>query len=316
MKNSTHIRLILSVFTLLIFVACNDYYKDDYYDNSPTSGKLKIYHNEGLTLHIKNQIYTFESQYPKAHCEAYSVNESEAIQALLNDSCKAILITRLLGANEIKAFEQKQLLPRYSAIAKTGIALIINSSNSIKALTVDQIKTLLQSELTVTDSLKNNLKIRAVIDNANSGVSRYLLDTLIQQSKFGPNVFALNNSLELIENIANNTNTIGFIDFAWLSDKDDLLYKKYQSKLKFISVGRTDTAYFEPNQSSFKTGEYPITRTLYYLKRGDDFTLAKGFEAFMAGPKGQLTFLKQGLLPLKQPERAIEINMQPLNQQP
>ena len=316
MKMSNYLKLFLFTFSLIIFASCNDYYKDDYYDNSPTSGKLKIYHNEGLTLHIKNQIYTFETQYPKAHCEAYSVNENEAIQALLNDSCKAIFISRLLGDKEIKAFEQKQLLPRYSAIAKTGIALIINTENTNKVLTVSQIQELLKGELIVTDSLNNKIKLRAIIDNKNSAVSRYLLDSLIQQDKFGPNVFALNNSLELIENIAANPNSIGFIDFAWLSDKDDLLYKKFQSKIKFLSVGRTDTAYFEPNQSSFKTNEYPFTRTLYYLKRGDDFTLAKGFEAFMAGPKGQLTFLKQGLLPLKQPERAIEINMQPLNQQP
>jgi hypothetical protein len=39
----------------------------------------------------------------------------------------------------------------------------------------------------------------------------------------------------------------------------------------------------------------------------DDFSLAKGFETFVAGPKGQNTFLKQGLLPTHQQERNIKI---------
>ena len=86
------------------------------------------------------------------------------------------------------------------------------------------------------------------------------------------------------------------------------------SSIKFISIGRTDTIFFEPNQSSFKTGEYPLTRTIYLLRRSDDFSLAKGFEAFMAGPKGQLTFLKQGLLPIRQAERTIHVNMEPRGQ--
>lgn len=313
MNKINFIKLIFFVLLTTALSSCDNYYKDDYYDNSPTSGKLKVYHNEGLTLHIKNQIFTFGTQYPKAHCEAVSVTENEAIDALLKDSCKAIVITRLLGENETKAFAQKQLAPRYSALAKTGVALLINSATKIKALTIAQVKQLLNTELTVIDSSNTAIKLQAIIDNKNSAVSLYLLDSVIRQKKFGPSTFAVNNSLELIEQIAKTPNAIGFIDFAWLSDKDDLLYKKYQNQIKFISIGRTDTAYFEPNQSSFKTGEYPFTRTLYYLKRGDDFTLAKGFEAFMAGPKGQLTFLKQGLLPLKQPERIIEINMEPLN---
>jgi phosphate transport system substrate-binding protein len=172
----------------------------------------------------------------------------------------------------------------------------------------------LSGELSLKDSLGSLISPVAVLDNNCSSVAYYLLDSIISAKKFGAKCFAANNTSELLEKIAANPNQIGFLDFAWLSDRDDELFKKYSSKLKFLALGRTDTAYFAPNQSSFKTGEYPFTRTIYLLRRSDEFSLAKGFEAFMAGPKGQLTFLKQGLLPIRQAERIIEVKMEPMGQ--
>lgn len=298
----------------VLLSGCDNYFKNDYHDNSPTSGKLKVYHEEELKLHVKNQLFTFAAQYPNSNCESIVSYENECINALLNDSCKAIIIHRLLSENEKKAFSQKQLNPRYSALAKTGVALIINTQTKIKTLTTQQIIQLLSSELTLKDSLGNDVKLMAITDNKQSSVSRYLKDSVLVNVPFGKNCFALENSLDLIDKISKTPNAIGFLDFAWLSDKDDELYKKYNNTIKFISVGKTDSIFFEPNQSSFKTGEYPFTRTIYFIRRAEDFTLSQGLETFMAGPKGQLTFLKQGLLPARQPERVIEINMSPISE--
>jgi phosphate transport system substrate-binding protein len=294
----------------LSFSSCDNYYKNDYVDNSPTSGKLKVYYSDGLQFHIKNQALTFSSQYEHAEVELFTACESEIITAFLNDSCKAIVISRLLGEQEAKAFDQKKLHPAYSPLAKSGIALITSVNSGITKLTVDEIKKLLGTELTTKDSAGNSISPTAVLDNKCSSVSHYLLDSVIQQKQFGSKCFACNNSDELIKKITEQPNQIGFIDFAWLSDTDSDLFKQYKDKIKFIAIGRTDSIYFAPNQSSFKTGDYPFTRTIYLLRRTDDFSLAKGFESFMAGPKGQLTFLKQGLLPVRQSERVIQVKMQ------
>lgn len=297
------------IFCLSYFTSCDNYYKNDYVDNSPTSGKLKVYYSEGLQAHLQNQAYTFSALYQNAEVELKSACESEIIAAFLNDSCKAIVISRLLGEQEVKAFDQKKLHPAYSPLAKSGVALITAINSPISKLTVDEIKKLLSSELNIKDSLGHPISPIAVLDNKCSSVSHYLLDSVIQQKQFGAKCYAANNSDELIKKITEQANQIGFVDFAWLSDVDSDLFKQYKDKIKFIPIGKNDSIYFAPNQSSFKTGEYPFTRTIYLLRRTDDFSLAKGFESFMAGPKGQLTFLKQGLLPVRQAERTIEVKL-------
>lgn len=297
-----------------IFSSCDNYYKNDYVDNSPTSGKLKVYYSEGLQLHIKNQALSFSSQYHNSEIECIPSCESEIINAFLNDSCKAIIISRLLGEKEVKAFAQKKLTPMYSPLAKSGVALVTSANTNISKLTVEQIKQLLSDQLTLKDSLGNSISPLAVLDSKCSSVSYYLIDSLTPTKKFGAKCFVVNNALDLLQKITEQPNHIGFIDFAMLSDGDDSLTKVYKDKLKFIAVGKTDSIYFAPNQSSFKTGEYPFTRTIYLLRRTDDFSLAKGFESYLAGPKGQMTFLKQGLLPVRQSERKIEVNMKPPGQ--
>lgn len=308
-------RSIAYLSLVAVFSACSTpYFKNDYEDNSPTSGKLKVYYDEGLELHVKNQALTFESQYPGAHLELYNTTEDEAVQAMYNDSCKAIVISRLLNEKETKAFASKDLNPRYSAVAESGVVLVTNISTPLDSLDYAQVVDLLTKPFVCKDSISNDTRLSVLFDRANSSVMHYLHDTVVKGQAFSASCSVLKSTLESINYIATHKNTIAFIDFAWLSDSDDSLVKSNKGKIKFIGVAPKKGGLCQyPNQSSFKLNTYPFTRTVYVYRRSGEFTLAKGFESFVAGPKGQTIFLKQGLLPTKQQERSVEIKMEPLN---
>lgn len=309
LANNLGLLVILSVF--LSFASCSDYFKNDYDDNSPTSGKLKVFYDEGLQSHVKNQVYTFESLYPNVSVELFESPENEAVQALYNDSCEAIVISRLLTDKEKKAFESKSFFPKYSAVAKSGVALITNIENPISQLSFDEVVTLLTEPFSVKDSSGKEIKMAVLFDKNNSAVLHFVLDSVLKNKALASHCNILSSSLESINYVAKNKNTIAFIDFAWLSDVDDSLYKANKDKMRFIALSKPgSTSYELPSQSSFKLGTYPFTRTVYVIRKTGDFTLAKGFESFVAGPKGQLTFLKQGLLPARQSERALDIKLE------
>lgn len=304
-------RVLCFLFPFLL-TNCSNYFKNDYVDNSPTSGKLKVYYDEGIEPHIKNQVFTFEALYPAATVELFLGSENEAVQALYSDSCEAIAISRHLTEPEKKAFESKGFFPKFSAVAKSGIALITNVNTPITQLLYADVVRLLTESFVVKDSFNNNIELKVLFDKNNSSVLHYLKDSIIKGRAFSTNCGNLNSSLESINYVAMNKNTVAFVDYAWLSDVDDSIYKANKNNIKFICLSNPITGKFAyPNQSSFKLNTYPFTRTIYIYRKTGDFTLAKGFESFVAGPKGQLTFLKQGLLPTKQNERKIEINMTP-----
>jgi len=297
--------------SVLCLVSCNGPFKNDYNDNSPTSGKLKVYYDEGLALHVKNQTATFESQYKNATIELFQSSEAEAVQALYNDSCEAIVISRLLTTSEKRAFDSKHYSPKYTAVAKSGVAIIANINTGINSLSYEQVISVLSKPYTFKDSSGKEQTLTVLFDKNNSAVLHYMMDSVLKQNRFSSNCSILNSSLESINYVAKTKNSIAFIDFAWLSDSDDSVYKANEDKIKFLSVSKPKSALYElPNQSSFKLGTYAFTRTVYVMRKTGEFSLAKGFESFIAGPKGQLTFLKQGLLPTRQGERALHINME------
>ena len=296
----------------LIFSGCENAAESSYTErNSPTTGRLNVYYDEGLDLHVKNQALTFESLYPNAHITLFGCAEDDAVKALYEDSCEAIVISRLLTENEKKVFKSRDFYPKFSAVARSGVAIITGVGTTIQKLSLNQIKTVLTTNYKIKDSTGEEEDLRVIFDKNNSSVIHYLKDSLLHGKVFSSSCSILNSTLESIRFVSTNKNTVAFIDYAWLSDTDDSLYKAYKGKIKFIAVGKEDSFVF-PDQSSFKLGTYPLARTVYVYRKTGDFTLAKGFESFVASPKGQLIFLKQGLLPTKQSERKIEISTKPL----
>src|SRR5690606_17609140 len=129
--------VICILFLVLITPSCADYQKDDYKDNTPTSGQLKVFYDEGLRLHVHNQAATFEGLYPRVSVELYEVSENAAVEALYNDSCESIVLSRKLNEQELAAFSSKQHNPQYSAVAKSGIAVIANAQSSLKVISIE-----------------------------------------------------------------------------------------------------------------------------------------------------------------------------------
>jgi len=278
--------------------------------DSPTSGKANLFFDEGLTLQIKNQIYTFKTTYKNADIILYSSNEKECIEALYNDSSKVIAISRELTKNELEKFKAINVYPQTSIVAGDAIAFIVNKDFADSTISLPQLVDLLKGN---DSCFIKGQQINMVFDNANSGSARQLKDSLIPFQSFGKNCKTVNNTEELVKTISSNSKSIGVCDFAWLSDKDDNTTKLFLKTVKILAVAKnnSEVAYM-PDQSNIATKNYPLCRSICIIRRSAEFSLGKGIETFIAGPRGQLMFLKQGLPPNRQEERLIEIDMSPL----
>lgn len=300
-------------FTLPILLAsCEPRFNHGERENSPTSGELTLYYEAALHKHVNNQAYTFQRLYPNTRLRLCPVSEDLAVKALYDDSCESIVITRQLNDKELKAFASKRFDPKYSMVATTAMALICNTKLPVKRLRHSEVLDLVKNGHTVSDSNQRPLKLKLFLDRSGSGLSRYLLDSLLHQSSYPPHFTLMNSAIETLNALAQDENAIGLIDFAWLSDSDDSLVKAYAGKIRLLPVGSQNggNSFELPSQSSFKLGLYPFARHIYVYRKTGDFTLAKGFESFVAGPKGQTIFLKQGLLPSRQQERSVTIKLE------
>ncbi|MFY9310386.1 MAG: substrate-binding domain-containing protein [Bacteroidia bacterium] len=282
--------------------------------DTPTSGEVNIVVDESFSQLFDTQIYTFHALYKNATVKALYLPEKDALQRLIDDSCKVVVMCRDLTATERQKFEKANIFPISTKIAEDAIAIIVNNENTDTVMTVDRVKSILNgndslwSQLNKTSQLG---KINIVFDNNGSANTSYMRDTLLQGQSFSKNAFAVKSNPEVIDYVSQHKNAIGVLSVNWISDRDDTLTTNFMKKIKLVAIAKDESSKaVKPYQAYIKTKDYPFTRSVYMISRQTRAGLGMGFVSFVAGEKGQIMILKAGLVPAVAPVRLIEVNMQ------
>src|SRR6478752_2616637 len=140
-----HFHILICI--MLITVACGD--KDKYGKpvDTPTYGSIKIAVDEYLEPMVDAEVKTFQSIYRNTNLSSRYTSEEDAIDLLLKDSVRMIVITRMLTRAESDALHAQQITPYQITIAHEGIALIMNQSRRDSLLSVTQLKDILTGKI-------------------------------------------------------------------------------------------------------------------------------------------------------------------------
>lgn len=308
-------KLVITFFVAAIFLATSCRERDKYGRpvNTPTSGSINVVVDESLRPLIETEIETFTSIYTKAHVKAVYLSEADAMNSFLkDDSTQLAIITRKLTDAERKHFKEIKIKPTEVEVAITAIALIVNSSNKDSLISKDQLKDLLTgkvSKWSEIGGLSNN-GIEIVFDNPNSGVVRYLKDSVAKIDKLPANCFAVKNNEAVVDYVSKNKNALGLIGLEWISDSDDSTSNSFLEKVKVVGVSG-DSIHFQPYQAYLALKHYPLMRTITVINREGRAGLGTGFVAFFASERGQRIVLKAGLVPKTMPLRIVQVNPKP-----
>lgn len=292
---------VISILLLILIQSCNQNDKVEEYPNTPTSGVINVSADNSFQYIITPQIELFTSIYKNTKINYTFKGEQECINDLLNNKCKVIFIGRKLSDKELQLFKNKNLIIQQTPIAYSAIA-IISQSFIEKGIEIDSLKKL----------LLDNSPYSIVFFKRDNGTTLYIKDSLLKGKNFGKNCFVLEDTSLFRKYIFEHPDAIGIIDYSMICDDDDKWTRniKYTDEDTLIIPVRKNkhTPAYYPDQSNIATKNYPLVRTIYCIRRGDDFSLSAGLEAFVAGEKGQILFKKVGLVPYIDRERKIQIN--------
>ena len=256
---------LLAILITIIFQCCSSGPEEP--TDTPTSGEVNIVVDESFQQLFDTEIYTFQSLYQNAKVNAKYLPENEAINRLLNDSCKVVVMCRDLTSNERKHFEQANIFPISTKIAEDAIAFVVHKENTDTTMTVEKIKSILLGK----DSLWNwaqektlptdQQKINIVFDNNGSANTSYIKDSILLGKTFSKNSFAMKSNPEVIDYVSKNKNAIGVLSVNWISDRDDTLTVSFLKKVKVIALAKdNDSKAVKPYQAYIKTKDYPFNR--------------------------------------------------------
>src|SRR5665213_1706737 len=309
MKNNLKLKIttlaafvFAGLIVIILFQSCKQKVRksDPSRFSSPTA---KFAVDESFSPIVDEELYVFKALNPKARPTILYAPENAAVNLLLADSTRVLMISRDLTKEEYSALAAKNLMPKVTRFAIDAIALIVNKASTDTNITVSEIKNMLNGH---TKTGKN-----IVFDNPNSGLVRYLKEFSGNKDLKEKNVFALKSNKEVIKYVSQHAGAIGITGFSWLNDPDKD-YARAVDNVKIAGIRNdigndTSRTYFTPSQTTLALKQYPLTRNLYFINCTGNYGLGMEFAEFLEGDRGQRIILKSGLLPENIPPRQLNI---------
>lgn len=301
--------LSLSIAAVLFLTGCRDRDKSGNVLDNTTSGSIRIAVDESLRPLIQAEVEAFEGIYREAHIEAIYTSESNAINLMLQDSVRLAIVTRKLTADEQAELDKVKIPGRQMNVAKDGIAIILHNDNADRELAINHLSGIMEGKISRWNQINKSSPadaIEVVFDHPNSGILRYLRDTLSNITTIPPNFFAVDNNEAVIDYVSKKKNAIGLIGVSWVSDAEDSTANGFLKTVHVAAISR-DSGFYQPYQAYIAQNLYPLIRNVVIISREARSGLGSGFLTYVASDKGQRVVLKAGLVPVTMPVRIVEI---------
>lgn len=276
--------------------------------DTPAKGEITVAVDESFQNILDAEKYAFEQGYKYTKINVVYKPETEAINMMLNDKARLVVVARELTEKEKKVFEDDRTVYRSYKFAGDALALITNKTNKDTLITVKDVEALMKGKIKKWSEFSkggNSQEVVLVFDNSNSSNLTFLMDKFGISKKDKVPFFAMKSNKEVIAYVKSHKNAIGVIGTNWISDGDDPASLGFIKDINVMSV--TDKAnptkedYYQPFGYNLALKKYPLTRVIKCILKESHMGLGTGFINYMCMDQGQLIVLKGGLLPLTRP---------------
>ncbi len=238
----------------------------------------------------------YEKVDPTTRISVTGGGSGTGITALVNGTVDIANASRKIKNEELEAARANGMNPQEFLIARDAIAVIVNPSNPVTHLTLDQVSRIYTGE--ITNWLEVGGEDRPIVRlsrETNSGTHVYFLEAVIRLGEkdnkeiFSANTLLLPSSEGIIAEISENPNAIGY---------DGLGYVTENVKMVGISAQDTPDVYVIPSIATVLDGSYVISRDLYMYTRDIPQGAIKAYLDWIFTPEAQKIVAELGFVPV------------------
>ena len=273
--------------------------------DTPDRGRILVSADESFKPIIDEHVQVYEANHPGTQIVVDYKPEAECLKDMVTDSVRMIIATRGYSESErqyiVDSFKKA---PSKMVIARDAVAVIVNPMSEDSLFTMDEIKQVL------TGKFRKDLI--PVFDGVQAtSTVRFIVDSVLKTDSITPKAVAARSSEGVIDYVAKNPNTIGFIGVSWIGNREDEQQVSFLKKVKMAHLESKDMPgkYVLPVQANIYLRRYPMIRDLVYILKENYRGLGKGFANFMSGEQGQLIFKRAYLMPAQKDFRVRPVRV-------
>ena len=195
-----------------------------------------------------------------------------------------------MSSREVKDSEfQKYPDMKVTVVAGDGIALIVNPSNTVSSLTLAQVKDIYSGKITNWSQVGGTSGGIVVVGrDAASGTREFFWEYVMGKGDFAKGMLEKNSNGAVKQTIVQTPGAIGYVGLGYIDADVKALRIKLDNGTQVVA-----------SVSNVINGSYPISRSLYFLTKGEPKGLSKAFTDFILSDEGQKIVEEEGFVPLK-----------------
>jgi phosphate transport system substrate-binding protein len=306
----------ISLFTLLIslFTVCACDYTTQ--KSTSTTGELTVGVDEGISPLVKQEASEFMRLNTESKITLNIKTSKEVISELNSGAYKTIVVGRDLTKEEADIFAANKLEIKKSRFALDGIGVIVNPKNPVRKLNFNELKKIYTGgEQTDWKDLEGDNKdvykgkIKVFTARKNASIHDIFKEKVLRGAEFGNSDVVCSTSAQMMSEVRNNENAIGFVSMAWITISNDTLDESVKP-VKIAAVDPNTGAvgdYVGLHQGYIANNSYPLVTEAFILSTDFSMNLSVGFSSFMVSYDGQRIVLRSGLVPVTQPVKIIQL---------
>lgn len=219
------------------------------------------------------------------------------IAAMIQGTTDIAEASRAMKDEEIAEAKKRGIDPVQHEVALDALSVIVNPSNPVSKITIDQLSDIFTGKITNWKQLGGpDEKIVLLSRDKNSGSHVFFLEHVVRRGNDkGPEEYAksalmLPSSEAIADQVATDKGTIGYVGLGYVDPK----------KHKALTVAKTAAGPFvAPSINTAIDHTYPISRPLYWYTNGEPKDGIKSLLEFVLSPDGQKIVDKLGFAPIK-----------------
>ncbi len=232
---------------------------------------------------------------PDAFVAVTGGGSGTGLSSLISGTCDVAMSSRNIKEKEITLARQRGIEPHEIKVALDGLAVVVNPSNPIGQLTLDQLAAIFTGKIVNWKELGGkDERIVVLSREVNSGTHVYFKEHVLRkndpnsQEEFVPSALMLSSSQAIADEVAGNSAAIGYYGMGYISPSQ-----------KPIAVAKTDKDdYIPPTIENVLDGKYPISRPLFVYTNGTPSGLVGEFIDFALSSEGQEIVRTTDFVPL------------------
>jgi phosphate transport system substrate-binding protein len=233
----------------------------------------------------------YMKSHPGASISVTGGGSGVGIAAFLNGTCDIANASRPMSQREIDQAKQRNMVPKATTGALDGLAIAVNSSNSLDSITMPDLASIFTGKTTDWGKIGGRPgRIVVLSRESNSGTHVFFKEHVLNNAQYAASALFLPSTKAIQQELSNNQAAIGYGGEAYFKNKPNV-------KILPVATKKGAPAIY-PSNENVSSHKYPISRGLFMYTAGAPKGLAADFIKFCLSPEGQQIVSQIGYVPL------------------